>query len=170
MTPNIAGSATAAIQNIRLPSLLAQEELVATGLLPPTALRQTLLIARQPRHAVHEQVLVAEILDEEVAGELGIAVDDELTVARAPAGRAGDWKLTSAPTPSGPRRSRPAVKVALPVRTTLASAVAQLSLPVDRRAANAVPGMSSRISSTGRVSENSGGAANGARIGCARRS
>src|SRR2546422_1903746 len=49
--------------------------------------RDRLRIPRQPVDRVHEQVLVAEVLDEEVARELRVAVDDEPALLRLGAGR-----------------------------------------------------------------------------------
>ena len=77
---------------------------------------------------------------------------------------------TSSPTGTGPARSRPARKCAAPVRRTPVSVVAHPCSPVCRNSTAIMsPGSPTRLP-TERVSEKSGGASRGARIGWTPRS
>ena len=129
-------------------------------------------VAREPGHRVHEEVLVAEELDEEVVRELGVAVHDEppWRGARPRQARASGTRPPR-PTRSGPRRSRPLHEVpARRARARSRRCVAQLSWPVlqERRCTTVPRQLRRRSARTERVREKSGARGRAApRIGCA---
>src|SRR5881628_3993052 len=85
----------------RVALLVRDVELLDAQLLTARPVRDRLRIAREPVDRVHEQVLVAEVLDEEVARELRVAVDDEPALLRL-----GAWRREGAEGDLQPHRHR----------------------------------------------------------------